>query len=56
MLSTGENFANFGPSGALAVRRGRQMNRQHVRYGSALLNLTGLTRINAGRVLPPGGC
>lgn len=56
VLSRGESFATFGSSEALAVRRGRQVNRQVVRYDSALLNLAGLNRINAGSVLPPSGC
>ena len=56
VLSTGQYFATFGPSEALAVRRGRQVSRQVVRYDSALLNLAGLNRINAGSVLPPSSC
>ena len=56
VLSAGESFASFGPSGALSVRRGRKVSRQVVRYDSALLNLAGLNRINAGSVLPPSGC
>jgi len=56
VLSRGESFVSFGPSGALSVRRGRQVSRQVVRYDSALLNLAGVNRINAGSVLPPSGC
>lgn len=56
VVSSGDTFANFGSSDALALRRGRQINRQQVRYDSALLNLAGLNRINAGTVLPPEGC
>lgn len=56
VLSSGETFANFGPSDRLQVRRGRQIDRETVRYSSTLLNLTGMNRINAGSVLPPGGC
>jgi hypothetical protein len=56
VLSSGETFARFGPSGALSLRRGRQISRQQVRYGSALLNLNGLNRINVGTRLPPGTC
>jgi len=56
VLSAGESFTSFGPSGALSVRRGRNVSRQVVRYDSALLNLAGLNRINAGSVLPSRGC
>ncbi|MEL7495721.1 MAG: hypothetical protein AAGJ95_17400 [Cyanobacteria bacterium J06554_11] len=56
VISPGESFANFGSSSALALRRGRQVSRSQVRYGSALLNLNGFNRINAGTVIPPGGC
>ncbi|MFH7243775.1 MAG: hypothetical protein ACHWZW_13095 [Spirulina sp.] len=56
VLSSGETFANFGPSETLSLRRGRQVSDEQVRYGSALLNLAELNRINAGTALPPGGC
>ncbi len=56
VLSAGESFASFGSSGTLSIRRGRKISRQVVRYDSALLNLAGLNRINAGSVLPPMGC
>ncbi len=56
VLSSRETFANFGPSDRLQVRRGQQINRETVRYNSTLLNLAGMTRINAGSVLPPGRC
>ncbi|MEO1590777.1 MAG: hypothetical protein AAFU71_05740, partial [Cyanobacteria bacterium J06632_22] len=56
VVSSGESFANFGPSSALALRRGRQVSSSQVRYGSALLNLNGFNRINAGTVVPPSGC
>ncbi|MGL5080571.1 MAG: hypothetical protein ACRC8A_03705 [Microcoleaceae cyanobacterium] len=56
VLSDGESFATFGPSGLLKVRRGRQINSQEVRYDSALLDLSGLNRINAGSVAPPKAC
>lgn len=56
VLSSGETFATFGPSEALSLRRGRQVSNEQVRYDSALLNLAGLNRINAGTALPPGGC
>lgn len=56
VLSEGATFAKFGPSEALSLRRGRQMGRHQVRYDSALLNLVGLNRINAGTIVPPGGC
>ncbi|HEY9628700.1 MAG TPA: hypothetical protein V6C84_15480 [Coleofasciculaceae cyanobacterium] len=54
--SAGESFAGFGPSRALSVRRGRKIGSQVVRYESALLDLAGLNRINAGSALPPSGC
>ena len=54
--SAGETFQNFGPSGHLQVRRGRQISPVMVRYGSAQLNLNGLNRINAGSRVPPRGC
>lgn len=54
--SDGETFQSFGPSGNLQVRRGRQVSPDVVRYGSALLNLNGLNRINAGSRIPPRGC
>lgn len=56
VVSTGESFANFGPSEALSLRRGLQVSSEQVRYRSALLNLAGLNRINAGTVVPPEGC
>ncbi|MBD1916228.1 MULTISPECIES: hypothetical protein [Cyanophyceae] len=56
VLSTGETFQSFGPSGYLQVRRGRQASSSVVRYGSALLNLNNLNRINAGSRVPPRGC
>jgi hypothetical protein len=56
IVSSGDTFANFGSSDALALRRGRQVSDEQVRYDSALLNLAGLNRINAGTALPPGGC
>ncbi|MEP0899165.1 hypothetical protein NC979_01220 [Leptolyngbya subtilissima AS-A7] len=56
VLSTGETFQSFGPSSYLQVRRGRQVSPSVVRYGSALLNLNNLNRINAGSRVPPRGC
>ncbi|MBE9156165.1 hypothetical protein IQ265_04865 [Nodosilinea sp. LEGE 06152] len=56
VISAGETFQNFGPSGYLQLRRGRQASPTVVRYGSALLNLNGLNRINAGSRVPPRGC
>ncbi|MBE9108664.1 hypothetical protein IQ273_04440 [Nodosilinea sp. LEGE 07298] len=56
VVSTGESFANFGPSEALSLRRGRRISSEQIRYDSALLNLAELNRINAGTVVPPGGC
>ena len=56
VLSTGETFQSFGPSGYLQVRRSRQASPSVVRYGSALLNLNNLNRINAGSRVPPRGC
>lgn len=68
-LSTGETFVNFGPSGLMKVRKGRQMPSTAtllvggrrvpidvVRYESTLLNLRGFNRINAGTVVPPKQC
>ncbi|WP_190553155.1 hypothetical protein [Trichocoleus sp. FACHB-591] len=52
--SAGESFASFGPSKALSVRRGYKVNRQVVRYDSALLNLAGMNRINVGSRTPRG--
>lgn len=56
VLSSGETFANFGPSDRLKVRRGRQIDQETVRYSSTLLNLENMNRINAGSLLPPGRC
>lgn len=56
VLSAGETFQPFGPSGSLQVRRGRQVSPTVVRYGSTLLNLKDLNRINAGTRVPPSGC
>ncbi len=56
VLSAGETFQSFGPSGYLQVRRGRQVSRNMVRYSSTLLNLSNLNRINAGTRVPPSGC
>jgi hypothetical protein len=56
VISAGETFQSFGPSGHLQLRRGSQISPEVVRYGSALLNLNSLNRINAGSQLPPRGC
>jgi hypothetical protein len=56
VLSAGETFQSFGPSGYLQVRRGRQISPNVVRYSSTLLNLNNLNRINAGTRVPPSGC
>ncbi|MGB3200263.1 MAG: hypothetical protein WBA99_05140 [Nodosilinea sp.] len=56
VISAGDTFQSFGPGGYLQVRRGRQVSPRVVRYGSALLNLNGLNRINAGSRVPPRGC
>jgi hypothetical protein len=56
VISAGETFQSFGPSGYLQLRRGRQVNPEVVRYGSAQLNLNRLNRINAGSQVPPRGC
>jgi len=53
--NTGERFTSWGPSGALQVRRGRRVGNQ-ARYDSAILNLNGMNRINAGRTLPRSSC
>jgi len=54
--SGNSTFAPFGPAHRLFVRQGRQLAADTVRYGTVLLNLDGLNRINAGTVLPPSGC
>jgi len=56
VISGADTFEDFGPSGRIQVRRGRQISPTTVRYSSTLLNLQGLNRINAGDRLPPGGC
>jgi hypothetical protein len=56
VLSAGETFQPFGPSGYLQVRRGRRVSPNVVRYSSTLLNLNGLNRINAGAQVPPRVC
>lgn len=56
VLSSNETFANFGASSALKVRRGLRTVTQTVVYNSAILDLNGFNRINAGTVLPPSGC
>ncbi len=56
VLSAGETFQSFGPSGYVQVRRGRQLSPTMVRYSSTLLNLNDLNRINAGTRVPPSGC
>ncbi|PZO22951.1 MAG: hypothetical protein DCF25_01500 [Leptolyngbya foveolarum] len=68
-MSTGETFEQFGPGAFLKVRRGRQLPSNSaiivegrrvpidvVRYDSTLLDLRGLTRINAGTSVPPRRC
>lgn len=56
VLSSNDTFANFGPSSALKVRRGLRTAPQRVIYNSAILNLNGFNRINAGIIEPPGLC
>ncbi|MGB3668539.1 MAG: hypothetical protein WA984_00400 [Phormidesmis sp.] len=56
VISGTDTFKDFGPSGRIQVRRGRQINPTTIRYSSTLLNLQGLNRINAGDRLPPSGC
>lgn len=56
VVSSNDMFANFGPSSALRVRRGVQSATETVTYNSAILNLNGFNRINAGTVLPPSEC
>ncbi|PSN17722.1 hypothetical protein C7271_16260 [filamentous cyanobacterium CCP5] len=56
VISDGETFAPFGPAGYLQVRRGFEVSPGMVQYNSALLNLTGLNRINAGTRVPPSDC
>jgi len=55
ITNTGNTFTSWGPSGFLQVRHGRQRGR-HPRYNSALLNLNGFSRINAGESAPPSSC
>jgi len=55
--SPGETFVDFYPfSSSIKVRRGRQINRETVRYSSTLLDVSELNRINAGDRLPPSRC
>ncbi|MEB3268773.1 MAG: hypothetical protein VKJ09_09555 [Leptolyngbya sp.] len=56
VLSQTDTFAPFGPATYLAVRRGQAWQGDAVLYNSALLNLNGFNRINAGTVLPPEAC
>jgi hypothetical protein len=56
VLSAGDTFQSFGPSGYLRVRRGQQISPSVVRYSSTLLDLGELNRINAGTRVPPSGC
>jgi hypothetical protein len=56
ILSSGQAFANFGPSDYLKVRLGQRWDEQTVLYNSALLNLNGFNLINAGTALPPESC
>lgn len=51
----GENFTQWGPAPYLQIRWGQRRGRQS-RYDSALLNLNGFSRINAGLQLPPSSC
>ena len=56
-VRSGNNtFVPFGLADRLFVRQGRQVNDSRVDYGTVLLNLNGLNRINAGTALPPAGC
>jgi hypothetical protein len=56
VISAGDTFESFGPSGYLMVRRGRQLSPNLVRYNSTLLDLSELNRINAGTRVPPRSC
>lgn len=56
VLSAGEAFQSFGPSGYLQVRRGRQVSPDVVRYGSTMLDLNALNRINVGSQVSPSSC
>jgi hypothetical protein len=51
----GENFTQWGPAPYLQIRWGQRRGRQS-RYDSALLNLNGFSRINAGTQMPPLNC
>ncbi|MEO1401379.1 MAG: hypothetical protein AAFV72_08990 [Cyanobacteria bacterium J06635_1] len=50
-----ESFESWGPAGFLQVRRAQVVEVGNF-YDSAILNLNDFSRINAGAVLPPGGC
>ncbi|MBE9032180.1 hypothetical protein IQ266_20790 [filamentous cyanobacterium LEGE 11480] len=56
VISQGKTFKNFGPSGFMQVRRGRQLSRTIVLYSSTLLNLNDMNWINAGSRVPPRNC
>lgn len=51
----GENFVQWESAPYLQIRWGQRRGRQS-RYDSALLNLNGFSRINAGLQLPPARC
>lgn len=55
-LSADDTFVNFGPAARLKLRRGQAIARQTIRYRSAILDLGGLNRINAGVFAPPKSC
>ena len=54
--SAGEDFVAFGNTGNLRVRRGIQIDNDTVRYSSTILDLSSLSRINAGSRLPVSSC
>ena len=54
--SAGEDFVAFGNTDNLRVRRGRQIDSNTVRYSSTILDLSDLSRINAGSKLPVFEC
>ncbi len=53
--SKGENFVTWSKDGSLRVRRGSQRG-NIIRYRSAILDLSGFHRINAGTQIPPRRC
>jgi hypothetical protein len=55
VLSEGDRFVSWDPSGLLRVRRG-VATENRVQYNSAIADLRGFSRINAGTREPPTRC